>query len=214
MTALLSLPQVETGPARKPDTRDLLPLERVRLHPGQLLGRQGLAGPGSRPAGAGRLPRPHPTLAPVRRWRGRRRSAVRGLALHRVLRPGGRQGPGRPHPVPVAAAAASWARCSRRTPAPALSASSGRTAASARPGASRAKVGTRRRFPQASGDLRVRWCSAVLKIDVMALALNNDPAFRSGKLPGSDRRAARGVGQPSDLRRAGAASLRLRTAAG
>jgi 3'-phosphoadenosine 5'-phosphosulfate sulfotransferase (PAPS reductase)/FAD synthetase len=44
------------------------------------------------------------------------------------------------------------------------------------------KVGTRRRFPQASGDLRVRWCSAVLKIDVMALALNNDPAFRNATL--------------------------------
>jgi 3'-phosphoadenosine 5'-phosphosulfate sulfotransferase (PAPS reductase)/FAD synthetase len=47
-------------------------------------------------------------------------------------------------------------------------------------GGIKGKVGTRRRFPQASGDLRVRWCSAVLKIDVMALALNNDPAFRSG----------------------------------
>ena len=28
MTALLSLPQLEMAPARKPDTRDLLPLEQ------------------------------------------------------------------------------------------------------------------------------------------------------------------------------------------
>jgi len=43
------------------------------------------------------------------------------------------------------------------------------------------KVGTRRRFPQASGDLRVRWCSAVLKIDAFALAVNNEPAFKHGR---------------------------------
>jgi 3'-phosphoadenosine 5'-phosphosulfate sulfotransferase (PAPS reductase)/FAD synthetase len=48
-------------------------------------------------------------------------------------------------------------------------------------GGLKSKVGTRRRYPQASGDLRVRWCSAVLKIDAFALALNNDPAFRTGK---------------------------------
>jgi 3'-phosphoadenosine 5'-phosphosulfate sulfotransferase (PAPS reductase)/FAD synthetase len=48
-------------------------------------------------------------------------------------------------------------------------------------GGLKGKVSTRRRFPQASGNLAVRWCSAVLKIDVMALSLNNDPAFRAGK---------------------------------
>jgi 3'-phosphoadenosine 5'-phosphosulfate sulfotransferase (PAPS reductase)/FAD synthetase len=48
-------------------------------------------------------------------------------------------------------------------------------------GGVKGKVSTRRRFPQASGDLRVRWCSAVLKIDTFALALNNEPAFRSGR---------------------------------
>lgn len=47
-------------------------------------------------------------------------------------------------------------------------------------GGLKGKVSTRRRFPQASGDLRVRWCSAVLKIDTFALALNNDPTFRTG----------------------------------
>jgi len=38
-----------------------------------------------------------------------------------------------------------------------------------RAGGGKGKVSPRRRFPQASGDLRVRWCSAVLKIDVMLL---------------------------------------------
>jgi hypothetical protein len=44
------------------------------------------------------------------------------------------------------------------------------------------KVGTRLRFPQVSGDLRVRWCSPLLKIDVAALAINNDPWFRGRRL--------------------------------
>jgi 3'-phosphoadenosine 5'-phosphosulfate sulfotransferase (PAPS reductase)/FAD synthetase len=45
-------------------------------------------------------------------------------------------------------------------------------------GGLKAKVGTRRRFPQPTADLRVRWCSPVLKIDAAALAINNEPAFR------------------------------------
>jgi 3'-phosphoadenosine 5'-phosphosulfate sulfotransferase (PAPS reductase)/FAD synthetase len=49
-------------------------------------------------------------------------------------------------------------------------------------GGLKSKRSTRRRFPQASGELRVRWCSAVLKIDAMALALTNDPALRSGNV--------------------------------
>lgn len=37
--------------------------------------------------------------------------------------------------------------------------------------------GTRRKFPQVSGNLSVRWCSAYLKIDVAAAAIRNDPRF-------------------------------------
>lgn len=36
---------------------------------------------------------------------------------------------------------------------------------------------TRRRFPQVSADLSVRWCSAYLKIDVMAAAIRNSARF-------------------------------------
>lgn len=39
--------------------------------------------------------------------------------------------------------------------------------------------GTRMRFPQPSPDLRVRWCSAYLKIDVCAAVLRNDERFRN-----------------------------------
>ncbi|MEM6272358.1 MAG: phosphoadenosine phosphosulfate reductase family protein [Bacteroidota bacterium] len=45
-------------------------------------------------------------------------------------------------------------------------------------GGKRGKVGTRRKFPQVSHDLRVRWCSPALKIDVMAIAINNQKRFR------------------------------------
>ena len=38
--------------------------------------------------------------------------------------------------------------------------------------------GTRRKFPQVSANLSVRWCSAALKIDVADIALKNDPRFR------------------------------------
>lgn len=37
--------------------------------------------------------------------------------------------------------------------------------------------GTRRQFPQVSADLRQRWCSAYLKIDVARAAITNDPRF-------------------------------------
>ena len=43
--------------------------------------------------------------------------------------------------------------------------------------ARRSSNGTRLQFPQVSADLSVRWCSAYLKIDVAARALNNDPRF-------------------------------------
>lgn len=42
-------------------------------------------------------------------------------------------------------------------------------------------LGTRRRYPQVSADLSVRWCSAYLKIDVGASYLRNDPIFKDGK---------------------------------
>lgn len=44
-------------------------------------------------------------------------------------------------------------------------------------GGDSAKLNTRRRFPQVSADLSVRWCSAYLKIDVAAAAINNQDRF-------------------------------------
>ncbi|MDE0877364.1 MAG: phosphoadenosine phosphosulfate reductase family protein [Sphingomonas bacterium] len=38
-------------------------------------------------------------------------------------------------------------------------------------------AGTRGLFPQTSSDLRVRWCSPALKIDVLAAAIRNQPRF-------------------------------------
>lgn len=40
---------------------------------------------------------------------------------------------------------------------------------------------TRRRFPQVSASLTVRWCSSSLKIDVCGMALRNQPRFRERK---------------------------------
>jgi 3'-phosphoadenosine 5'-phosphosulfate sulfotransferase (PAPS reductase)/FAD synthetase len=40
------------------------------------------------------------------------------------------------------------------------------------------KHSTRRKFPQTSANLSVRWCSAYLKIDVAARAINNDPDLK------------------------------------
>ena len=42
--------------------------------------------------------------------------------------------------------------------------------------------GTRLMFPQTTSDLRVRWCSPYVKIDVAAKAINNDPALKSAKI--------------------------------
>ena len=39
------------------------------------------------------------------------------------------------------------------------------------------KPGTRRKFPQVSGDLSVRWCSAYVKIDVMSAAIAGQKRF-------------------------------------
>lgn len=42
--------------------------------------------------------------------------------------------------------------------------------------------GTRKRFPQVSADLSVRWCSAYLKIDVLAAVIRNDPRLQGLRL--------------------------------
>jgi hypothetical protein len=55
----------------------------------------------------------------------------------------------------------------------------------------RETLGTRLKFPQVSADLNVRWCSAYLKIDVMARVLSPD---RSGV------RLRLRVGLPSTVR--------------
>lgn len=47
--------------------------------------------------------------------------------------------------------------------------------------ASRSKPGTRQRFPQVSANLRTRWCSSVLKIDVARRALNNQERFNHNR---------------------------------
>ena len=48
-------------------------------------------------------------------------------------------------------------------------------------GGTRGKLSTRRKFPQVSGDLSVRWCSAYLKVDVCSSAICNQPRFRDNK---------------------------------
>lgn len=48
-------------------------------------------------------------------------------------------------------------------------------------GGERSKANTRRKFPQVSASLQVRWCSGVLKIDVASRLLVNDPRFTEGK---------------------------------
>lgn len=48
-------------------------------------------------------------------------------------------------------------------------------------GGTSTKVGTRLKFPQVSGDLKVRWCSAYLKIMVMNSAIAHQPRFTGRK---------------------------------
>jgi 3'-phosphoadenosine 5'-phosphosulfate sulfotransferase (PAPS reductase)/FAD synthetase len=43
-------------------------------------------------------------------------------------------------------------------------------------------LGTRRKFPQVGADLRTRWCSAYLKIDVAAMAIRNQERFNGKKV--------------------------------
>jgi len=43
------------------------------------------------------------------------------------------------------------------------------------------KPGTRCKFPQVAADLKVRWCSAYLKIDICAAAIRNQERFHTGR---------------------------------
>jgi 3'-phosphoadenosine 5'-phosphosulfate sulfotransferase (PAPS reductase)/FAD synthetase len=49
-------------------------------------------------------------------------------------------------------------------------------------GGVRGKVSTRRLFPQVTADLSKRWCSPALKIDVAAMAINNEPRFTKARI--------------------------------
>lgn len=49
-------------------------------------------------------------------------------------------------------------------------------------GGTSGKLGTRRKFPQTSADLRVRWCSGYLKVDVAATALRNQARFEGKRI--------------------------------
>lgn len=48
-------------------------------------------------------------------------------------------------------------------------------------GGTRGNETTRRKFPQVSPDLSVRWCSAYLKIDVLSAMIRNSDRFLTGK---------------------------------
>lgn len=48
-------------------------------------------------------------------------------------------------------------------------------------GGEKGTLGTRRKFPQVSADLRVRWCSAYLKVDVCSRAIRNQDRFHNKK---------------------------------
>lgn len=55
-------------------------------------------------------------------------------------------------------------------------------------GGKRGKRTTRRKFPQCSPDLKVRWCSGYLKIDVCSAAIINQSRFRGIRTPDIIRR--------------------------
>ncbi len=179
MTALLTLPQVQTAPARRPDSRALLPLERYdRILVSFSGGKDSLAlvlDLLERGVEKDRIQLWHQDVdgahgvdQPFVDWpctRGYVRAVGKALGVRVCFqwRLGGFLGEmlkqdAQTRPV----------RFERQD------------GGVGQAGGVKGKVGTRRRFPQASGDLRVRWCSAVLKIDAFALALNNDPALRAG----------------------------------
>lgn len=181
MTALLTLPQVEPRPARRPDTRDLLPLEQYdRILVSFSGGKDSLAlvlDLLERGVDRERVQLWHQCVdgeagvdKPLVDWpctESYVRAVGKALGVRTLFqwRLGGFQGE-----LLKDNACTRPVRFERQD------------GSTAQAGGLKGKVSTRRRFPQASGDLRVRWCSAVLKIDVMALAINNDPAFRKGKL--------------------------------
>lgn len=49
-------------------------------------------------------------------------------------------------------------------------------------GGDKGKESTRRKFPQVSADLSVRWCSAYLKIDVCSMAIRNQDRFKGKRV--------------------------------
>lgn len=49
-------------------------------------------------------------------------------------------------------------------------------------GGERGKISTRRRFPALAADLMSRWCSSVVKIDVMSAAIANQERFRGSRV--------------------------------
>lgn len=46
---------------------------------------------------------------------------------------------------------------------------------------SRKGSSTRKKFPAVAADLRTRWCSSVVKIDVLSRAISNNPNYKEGK---------------------------------
>lgn len=48
-------------------------------------------------------------------------------------------------------------------------------------GGNTGKLSTRKKFPQVSADLSVRWCSAYLKIDLGSLSITNQERFKNSK---------------------------------
>jgi len=48
-------------------------------------------------------------------------------------------------------------------------------------GGIRGSISTRRRFPQQTGNMQTRWCSGIAKIEVGALALNNQNRFHNSR---------------------------------
>lgn len=181
MTALLSLPQVQTASARRPDTRDLLPLEEYdRILVSFSGGKDSLAlvlDLLERGVPRDRIQLWHQDVdgehgsdQPLVDWpctRSYVQAVGQALGVRTFFqwRLGGFLGE-----MLKENASTRPVRFERQD------------GSIGQAGGLKGKVSTRRKFPQASGDLRVRWCSAVLKIDSFALSLNNEPAFRSGKL--------------------------------